>query len=91
MSYYPSANSATSVVVPPSGYAVVGSGDQLHQQNRTYIGFETGQTAGNPTSTRMVTMNQADLTDARVVRNTADPGLRPARRRRSWASIPPNA
>ena len=62
----------TSIVVPPSGYAVVGSGDPT-QQNRTYIGFENGKTAGSPTTTRMVTMNQADLADARVIRNTSDP------------------
>ena len=34
-------------MVPPSGYAVVGSGD-LTNSNRTYIGFETGKTAGQP-------------------------------------------
>ena len=48
------------VVVAPGGYAVVGSGDS-NQNNRTFIGFENGQTAGIPTSTRMVTMNPADF------------------------------
>ena len=65
------------LVVLPSGYAVVGSGDP-NQQNRTFIGFQQGQNAGNFQTTRMVTLNQADLVDARVVRNTADPQPPPA-------------
>ena len=69
VSYSPSANNAKSVVIPPSGYAVVGSGD-TNQQNRTFIGFENGKNAGSTSTTRMVTLNPADLTDARVVRNT---------------------
>jgi hypothetical protein len=59
-------------VVNPGGYAVVGSGNSA-QNNRTFIGFQTGQTTGNPGTTRMVSLNTADLTDARVVRNTLDP------------------
>jgi hypothetical protein len=68
------AAAATPLVVPPSGYAVIGSGDNP-QQNRTYIGFETNKSAGQPGTTRLVTLRQADLTaaDPRVVRNTADP------------------
>ena len=46
VSYFPSVNSPGPLVVPPSGYAVVGSGDN-NQHNRTYIGFETGKT-GSP-------------------------------------------
>jgi len=71
ISYYPSGNNARSVVVPPCGYAVVGSGDNI-QANRTYMGFEVGKSAGSPTTTRMVTLNAADLTAANpwVVRNT---------------------
>ena len=34
------------------------------QQNRTYIGFENGKTAGNPAHDPHGTMNPADLTDA---------------------------
>ena len=70
VSYYPSA--ASSIIVPPSGYAVVGSGDSK-AQNRTYIGFENGKRSGSSGSTRMVTLNPTDLADARVVRNTHDP------------------
>ena len=70
VSYYPSAANSRSVVVAPGGYAVVGSGDP-NTQNRTYIGFGNGQTSGNANTTRMVTLNPADLTkDARVVKNT---------------------
>jgi hypothetical protein len=74
VSYSPSGNNVKSVVVPPSGYAVVGSGDN-NQQNRTFIGFENGKVAGNPSTTRMVTLNPGDLTpaDPRVVRNTNAP------------------
>ena len=87
--YYPSANSPSPLVVAPAGYAVVGSGD-INQQNRTYIGFETGKGAGNPASTRMITLNPADLADARVVRNTGDLSASRAPSRRSWPSISPN-
>ncbi len=71
VSYFPLVNSPGPLVVPPSGYAVVGSGDN-NQANRTYIGFEANQAAGKPASTRLVTMNPADLTDGRVVKNTLD-------------------
>ena len=69
--YFPSAANAIPTVVPPSGYAVVGSGDP-QQSNRTFIGFEQNSLKGNPATTRMVTLNPADLVDARVVRNTGD-------------------
>jgi hypothetical protein len=75
--------SPNSVVVAPGGYAVVGSGDpNPSAQNRTYIGFESGKTAGNPSSTRMVTLNKGDITNPpnpanvnRVVQNTRDPAV----------------
>jgi hypothetical protein len=76
VSYYPSNANARSIIVSPSGYAVVGSGDP-NQQNRTFVGFENGKTAGSPSTTRMVTLNPGDLADARVVRNTNDPALPP--------------
>jgi hypothetical protein len=63
------------VVVPPRGYAVVGSGDQNYQ-HRSYMGFENGQTQGQPNTSRMVTLNQADLATYNppmaVVKNTLD-------------------
>ena len=70
VSYYPSVNTAGPLVVPPSGYAVVGSGDN-NQLNRTYIGVPGA-------ATRMLSLNPGDLTDARVVRNAgnaAPPGV----------------
>jgi len=71
VSYCPSGNNARSVVVPPSGYAVIGSGD-IAQANRTYIGFERGSPPSHSTSTtRMVTLNPGDLTAANpwILRN----------------------
>ncbi|MGO9113622.1 MAG: hypothetical protein ACLP9L_30690 [Thermoguttaceae bacterium] len=81
VAYYPSATNSynpTTVVVPPGGYAVVGSGDPF-VANRTYIGFpSTGQPSTGvqipPTTARWVSMTYKDVTttDPRVVRSSVD-------------------
>ncbi len=78
--YYPAAPQTnaynpSTVVVPPGGYAVIGSGD-ANVANRTYVGFpSTGPPASgaqppNPSAARWVTMNYTDLAanNAGVVR-----------------------
>jgi hypothetical protein len=75
ITHYPGANQLNPklVVVPPGSYAVIGSGD-ANQQNRTYIGFENGKSAGQFATTRVATLNPTDFTAAerRVVRNSGD-------------------
>lgn len=79
VNYYPSTTSlpaGQSVVVPPGGYAVVGSGDPK-QGNRTYVGFPTSGAppAGPPRiTTRCITLNPADVTaaDPRVIKSSVD-------------------
>ena len=62
---------SVALVVAPSGYAVVGSGDP-NQGYRTYIGFETSSGSTNFATSRVLTLSQTDLTtaDPRVLRNS---------------------
>ncbi len=70
VSYYSSIGYSGPMVVAPSGYAVVGSGEPK-QNHETFIGFEQNKTAGNPISSPMITMSQTDpyFKTASVVQN----------------------